>query len=126
MDYKLAVPLVIALSLVTGTGTYTFHELVQYIEKKTPGNQTLLDRIYVQQFKMTAVRNLLIGIVSGLLIVGLELPWFITTPLGWCDIFMRNLVGIHLFVCLIVKMLLIYKPQIVEEISDDTFCFWSW
>ena len=37
MDYKFAVPLVIALSLVTGTGTYTFHELVQYIEKKTPG-----------------------------------------------------------------------------------------
>ena len=126
MNLKLAIPLVIALSLVTGTGTYTFHELVQYLEKKTPANQSLLDKIYVQHFRMVSVRNLLLGIVSGLLLLGFQPPWYITSPLGWCHLFMSNLVGIHLFVCLLVKMLLIYKPETVAEIEDDRFTFWSW
>ena len=126
MNHKVAIPLVIALSLVTGTGTYTFHELVQYLEKKTPGNQTLLDRVYAQHFKVVTIRNLLLGIFFGTVICGFSLPWYITTPFGWCFLFMESLVALHLFVCLLVKVLLIYKPQIVEKISDDTFCFWSW
>ena len=126
MNLKLAIPLVIGLSLVTGTGTYTFHELVQYLEKKAPGNQTLLDKIYVQHFKITAIRNLFLGIVFGIVLLGLQPPWYLTSTLGWCHLFMASLVGIHLFVCLVVKILLIFKPDILEETSEDTFAFWSW
>ena len=125
MDLKFAIPLVIALSLLTGTGTYTFHELVQYLKEKPPGNQTLLDRIYIQHFEFVSVRNLLIGIVSCVILLGLHPPWYVTATLGWCDLFMRSLVGVNLLVCLLVKILLIYKPDILEGVSDDTFCLWS-
>ena len=126
MNLELAIPLVIALSLVTGTGTYMFHELTQYLKAKPPGNQTLLDHIYKQHFKAMSIRNLLIGIVSGIVLLGFQPPWYITSPLGWCSLFMGNLVGIHLFVCLFVKMLLVCKPETIAEIEDDRFCFWSW
>ena len=125
MDLKFAIPLVIALSLLTGTGTYTFHELVQYLKEKPPGNQTLLDRIYIQHFEFVSIRNLLIGIVSCVILLGLHPPWYVTATLGWCDLFMRSLVGVNLLVCLLVKVLLIYKPDILEGVSDDTFCLWS-
>ena len=125
MNLKHAIPLVIALSLVTGTGTYTFHELVQYLKEKPPGNQTLLDRIYIQHFRFVSLRNFMIGVVGCIIILGLQPPWYITATLGWCDLFMRSLAGVSLFVCLLVKVVLVYKPAILEGVSDDTFCLWS-
>ena len=126
MNFKLAIPLVIVLSLVTGTGTYTFHELVQYLKAKPPGNQTFLDHIYKQHFKVLSIRNLLVGIVSGIVLLGFQPTWYITSALGWSSLFMGNFVGIHMFLCLIVKIVLIYKPETIAEIEDDRFCLWSW
>lgn len=126
MSLGFAIPMVIAFGLVLGTGTYTFNELVQYLKEKSPATQTLLDHIYVKHFQATTIRNWLLGVLYSILILGLQLPWYLTLALGWCDHFMKGIVGIHLFVCLMVKVFLIYKPEILEDIPDEMFSTWSW
>ena len=118
MPLGFAIPLVLAFGLVLETGTYTFKELVQYLKAKSQATQTLLDHIYAQHFQATTIRNWLVGVIYNILILGLQLPWYLTL---WCDHFMKGIVGIHLFLCLMVKVFLIYKPEIIEDIPDDTF-----
>ena len=121
-----SIPIVIAFVIMFGTGTYIFYELVQYSNEKPPGTQTLLDRIYVQHFQASTIRNIMLTIAFSTLALGVQLPWYLTLPLGWCKHFSQCLVAIHLFVCLVVKVFLIYKPDVFEQISDDTLCYWIW
>ena len=121
-----SIPIVIAFVIMFGTGTYIFYELVQYSNEKPPGTQTLLDRIYVQYFQASVIRNIMLTIAFSTLALGVQLPWYLTLPLGWCKHFSQCLVAIHLFVCLVVKVFLIYKPDVFEQISDDTLCYWIW
>ena len=123
---EFSIPIVIAFALMVGTGTYIFYELVQYSNEKPPGTQTLLDRIYVQHFQASTIRNIMLTIAFSTLALGVQLPWYLTLPLGWCKHFSQCLVAIHLFVCLVVKAFLIYKPDVFEQISDDTFSYWIW
>ena len=121
-----SIPIVIAFVIMFGTGTYIFYELVQYSNEKPPGTQTLLDRIYVQHFQASTIRNIMLTIAFSTLALGVQLPWYLTLPLGWCKHFSQCLVAIHLFVCLVFKVFLIYKPDVFEQISDDTLCYWIW
>ena len=126
MLLEFSIPIVIAFALMVGTGTYIFYELVQYSNEKPPGTQTLLDRIYVQHFQASTIRNIMLTIAFSTLALGVQLPWYLTLPMGWCKHFSQCLVAIHLFVCLVVKVFLIYKPDVFEQISDDTFSYWIW
>ena len=126
MLLEVSILIVIAFALMFGTGTYVFFELVQYSNEKPPATQTLLDRIYVQHFQASTIRNMMLTIVLSIYTLGMDLPWYLTLPLGWCYHFSQCLVAIHLFVCLMVKVFLIYKPYIFEQISDDTFSYWIW
>ena len=126
MLLEFSILLVIAFALMVGTGTYIFYELVQYSNEKPPGTQTLLDRIYVQHFQASVIRNIMLTIVFSIHALGIDIPWYLTLPLGWCKHFSQCLVAIHLFVCLVVKVFLIYKPDVFEQVSDDTFSYWIW
>ena len=126
MLLEFSILLVIAFALMVGTGTYIFYELVQYSNEKPPGTQTLLDRIYVQHFQASVIRNIMLTIAFSTLALGVQLPWYLSLPLGWGFHFSKCLVGIQLFVCLIIKVFLIYKPEVFEQMSDDTLCYWIW
>ena len=126
MSLGLAIPLVIAFGLVLGTGSYIFYELIQYLNEKPPASQTLLDKVYNHHFKAIIIRNVVLGIIHCTVNIGIQLPSYVTMPLGWSGYGMNIVVGIHLFVCLLVKIIIIYKPELIEEVSDDNFSFWSW
>ena len=121
-----SIPIVIAFVIMFGIGTYIFFELVQYSNEKPPATQTLLDRIYVQYFQASVIRNIMLTIAFSTLALGIQLPWYLSLPLGWGFHFTKCLVGIQLFVCLIIKVFLIYKPEVFEQMSDDTLCYWIW
>ena len=126
MLLEISIPIVITFALMVGTGTYIFYELIQYSNEKPPATQTVLDRIYIQHFQASAIRNMILAIVFSIYPLGIQLPWFLMLALGWCYHFSQCLVGIHLFVCLMVKVFLIYKPDILEQMSDDKVIYWIW
>ena len=125
MYWGLALPIVICFGLIIWFGTYIFYQLICYLKEKPQAQQTLLDGIYVQHFQIIIVRSWCVGITQSALMLSLNIPWYVTYPFCWFDHFMRNLVSLHLFVCLLVKYILIYKPETIEEIPDDDFCMWT-
>ena len=126
MYWGLAMPIVIGFGVILGFGTYIFYQLICYLKEKPQALQTLIDRIYGQHFQIIIIRSWCVGISQSAFVLSLNIPGYITTPFCWFDHFMRNLVPLHLFICLLVKYMLIYKPEAIEEFLDDDLSMWSW
>ena len=107
-------------------GSYLYHQVIKYLEEKPPANQTLLDGIYIQLFKYIILEGWMIGVNLSTKDIFGNVPWIVAVIIGWGAYFTRNLFGIHLFVCLVVEYVLIFKPEISEEVEDKKILKWSW
>ena len=100
--------------------------MIKYLEEKPPANETLLDGIYIQLFKYIILEGWMIGVNLSTKDIFGNVPWIVAVIIGWGAYFTRNLFGIHLFVCLVVEYVLIFKPEISEEVEDKKILKWSW
>ena len=125
MYLGIAVPIVISFGIIISFGTYIFYQLICYLKEKPHSLQTLLDGIYKQYFQIVVIRVWCVGIIQTALMLSLKLPWYVIYPFGWMEHYFGSLLGLHLLLCLLVKYLLIHKPEAIEDISDDDFCMWS-
>ena len=89
-------------------------------------SQTLLDGIYIQLFRYIILEGCMIGINLSTKDFFETVPWIVAVIIGWGAYFTRNLFGIHLFVCLLIEYVLIFKPEISEEVEDKKILNWSW
>ena len=106
-------------------GTYLYSQVIRYLKDKPPANQTLLDGIYIQLFQYLIIEGWMIGITLSTKEIFGTVPWILAVILGWGTYISRNLFGIHLFICLFVKYVLIFKQEVSEEVDDNCILKWS-
>lgn len=120
--YELEIASFVLFLLSSIIGCYLMFNMRRYLKTKAPGTKTILDEFYVILFTYWIVEDLLWEIIffQANVLKDLEVPWLWSVLLVNAGILILLLSHIHLLVSLLVNIILIYAPQVSEEL-DETF-----
>ena len=83
-------------------------------------SQTLLDWIRIDFFANVIFLLILVGVIDSMLVINkhsknVQTPWFFDMIVGWGAYTVRNTMSIQLLVGIVVKHILIFHPDFLEQ-----------
>ena len=117
---ELEIASLVILFISSIIGSYLFFNLQRYLKTKAPGVKTILDELYIKLFSIWLVEVVFI-VVTCFQMTSLrevDLPWLWAVVVIYADYSILFLSYLHLLVCLLCNITLIYAPQITEEMND--------
>ena len=104
---------------------YVFFYLVGYIKDKPLGQQSLLDVLYSQLFKLGIVIAIMVGINFTLVLIQHQ-SWSSAIIFGYGNSIIKFAGVTHFILCGVFRFMLICFPHKMEDFSDDQIetCIW--
>ena len=120
--YELEVASFVLYLLSSIIGCYLIYNVRRYLKTKAPGTKTILDEFYVILFTYWIVEDVFWEVIffQANVLKDLEIPWLWSVVIVNAGTLILLLSHIHLLVSLLVNIILIYAPQVSEEL-DETF-----
>ena len=117
---KLSIVLLVFEWMAIFFGCYLIYQILDYLNKKPLACQTLLDGIRIQLFQYMIVECIIIGVVASFNICKVEThwDWIMAMVLGWVGFTGRMVFCIQLLEGVIVRYIVIFKPDFLEEYED--------
>ena len=122
MAQSVAYDLIVFEWLVIHIGCFLIYHIIQYMKTKPIVSQTLLDWIRIDFFAHVIFELILIGIIGTDLIINdhsknfhKHMDWFFDMLIGWGAYTARIIVSIQLLVGIVVKHILIFHPDFLEQ-----------
>ena len=112
---------VVGLALVTIIGMVEFCLLIWYLKSKPPGNQTLLDRLFIDTYAwMVAVLGNTV-IISAVELTGCVMPEMIVVTLSQISRFCQFSVMMWMSLLGVVNGIMVYFPAVMDQVSENKF-----
>ena len=99
-------------------GNYLIFNIQRYLETKAPGAKTTLDEFYIKLLSYWVYECLWFVVTQPLLTLWKDMPWLLLVVLVNAANLILMVSHLHLFLCLMCNILMIYKPSVVEGIDD--------
>ena len=100
-------------------GAYLVFQLWKYLKNKPLGEQTVLDILYAHMFEYWAIFHLGILIIWSLIEIT-PIPWILAMIIGWTTVFFGFCCHVNLMPSGILRLVMIFNQQILENIQDGT------
>ena len=100
-------------------GCFILYNIRTYLKTKSEGLKTLMDEFYITLISYwiwEATISMVIGFSVKIFIN--EMPWYMAVIIGYEFFFVFLICYLHTLLSLICNFILIYKPNIVDEIED--------
>ena len=104
-------------------GACLMSQIISYLKSKPLGFQTLLDGIYIQLMECWILEGTLI-IIGSILATVDDLHWVLAWIFGFGLYLALILSAIHLIVCLMFQIFLIWYQDKIEEFEDKNVLRW--
>ena len=110
-------------------GCFLIYHIIQYMKTKPIASQTLLDWVRIDLFAHVIFELILVGVISTDFIVNehsnnVQTYWFYDMVVGWGAYTARIIVSIQLLVAIVVKHILIFHPNFLEEYEEIQIMRW--
>ena len=99
-------------------GGYVFYYLIGYIKDKPPGQQSLLDILYSQQFKIWIIIAIMVGINFTLVLIQHQ-SWLSAIVFGYGKSIIEFAGATHFILCGMFRFMLVCFPHKVEDFTDN-------
>ena len=99
-------------------GGYVFYYLIGYIKDKPPGQQSLLDILYSQQFKIWIIIAIMVGINFTLVLIQHQ-SWPSAILFGYGKSIIEFAGATHFIFCGMFRFMLVCFPHKVEDFADN-------
>ena len=109
---------IIIVSIFGTLGIGMMFQIMKYIKSKPLGFQTLMDSLYIQLIQYWILESFL-TFVTIILIQIQENNWFLAWLIGFGTYLAMLLSSIHLLICLIFQILLIWYQSIFDTFEDE-------
>ena len=106
------------------SGLYLMYCIIHYLKNKSPGLKTILDGLHIQLLQYWMIE----AVVSYLFITLFEFQvrsWILSWIVGFGVHLILLLTSLHLLVCLVFRILLIFHYYVLEEVSDKRILRWT-
>ena len=105
-------------TVLISIGCFILYNIRTYLKRKSEGLKTLMDEFYVTliSYWICEAVSMVIGFSVKIFIN--EMPWFMALIIGYEFFFVFLLCYLHTLLSLLCNFILIYKPNIVDEIQD--------
>ena len=106
------------------SGLYLMYCIIHYLKNKPPGLKTILDGLHIQLLQYWMIE----AVVSYLFITLFEFQvrsWILSWIVGFGVHLILLLTSLHLLVCLVFRILLIFHYYVLEEVSDKRILRWT-
>ena len=99
-------------------GCFILYNIRTYLKTKSEGLKTLMDEFYITliSYWIWEAISMVIGFSVKIFIN--EMPWYMAVIIGYEFFFVFLICYLHTLLSLICNFILIYKPNIVDEIED--------
>ena len=126
---EVAYDLIIFEWLAIFIGCFLIYHIIQYMKRKPIAIQTLLDWVRIDLFAHIIFELILVGVIQTDLIVNehsnnVQTYWFYDMVVGWGAYTARIIVSIQLLVAIVVKHILIFHPDFLEEYEEIHIMRW--
>ena len=115
---ELEVASLIFLWILSIIGCFIFFNLQKYLKTKAPGLKTILDEFYIKLITYWIFESFYTVIFMSVQTFSESIPWGLEVLLFYLDFLMILLPFLHLLFSLLCNLILIFKPEIIEEIED--------
>ena len=99
-------------------GGYILYYLIGYIKDKPPGQQSLLDVLYTQLFKIWITIAIMVGINFTLVLIQHQ-SWLSAIVFGYGKSIIEFAGATHFILCGVFRFMLIFFPHKVEDFSEN-------
>ena len=99
------------------TGQYLMHHIIHYLKNKSPGLKTILDGMHIQLLQYWMVESIAVYLFITLYEFQVRF-WILSWIVGFGLYLILLLASLHMLVCLIFRIVLIFYYHTLEEISD--------
>ena len=99
-------------------GCFILYNIRTYLKTKSEGLKTLMNEFYVTLISYWIWEAISMVIGFSVKIFFNEMPWFMALIIGYEFFFVFLFCYLHTLLSLLCNFILIYKPNIVDEIQD--------
>ena len=99
-------------------GCFILYNIRTYLKTKSEGLKTLMNEFYVTLISYWIWEAISMVIGFSVKIFFNEMPWFMAVIIGYEFFFVFLFCYLHTLLSLLCNFILIYKPNIVDEIQD--------
>lgn len=108
---------------IGASGACLMYQIISYLKSKPLGFQTLLDGIYIQLMECWILEGTLI-IIGSILVTVDNVHWILAWIFGFGLYLSLILSAIHLIICLMFQIVLIWYQDKLEEFEDKKVLRW--
>ena len=94
-----------------------------YLASKPLGSQTLLDKAYTSLFNLTMCFIGTKMVIDSMEEMGIKLDDTTALVISWLRFFMIELNSFTFLLCVVVNIILVFKPGLFEDYSDKTIIY---
>ena len=99
-------------------GNYLIFNIQRYLETKPPGAKTILDEFYITLLSYWIFECVWFAATKPLLTFLKDVPWLLLVIVVSATNLIFIVSHLHLFLCLVCNILMIYKPNLIENVDD--------
>ena len=108
----------ITLVILGIMGNYLIFNVQRYLETKAPGVKTTLDEFYIKLLSYWIFECLWFVATQPMLTFWKNIPWLLLVMIVSATNLIFIVSHLHLFLCLVCNILMIYKPNLIEDVDD--------
>ena len=121
METNKVLQLVVNFAFVTLSiiGNYFIFNVRRYLKTKVPGAKTILDEFYIIYLSYWIFEIFWFIVTQPLLSFWNDIPWLLLVGFFYSAALIIIVSHFHLFLCLMCNIIIIYNPNIMENIDDN-------
>ena len=105
--------------VILGTmGNYLIFNVQKYLETKAPGAKTKLDEFYIKLLSYWILECLWFVATQPFLTFWKDIPWLLLVMIVSATNLIFIVSHLHLLLCLVCNIVMIYKPNLIEDLDD--------
>ena len=105
-------------TVLISIGCFILYNVRTYLKTKSEGLKTLMDEFYVMLISYWIWEAISMVVGFSVKIFFSKMPWFMAVIIGYEFFFVFLFCYLHTLLSLLCNFILIYKPNIVDEIQD--------
>ena len=115
---ELEIASLIFLWILSFIGCFIFYNLQKYLTSKAPGSKTILDEFYIKLITYWIFESSYTVIFMSVEIFSETIPWGLAVLLIYLKLLSVLLPFLHLLFSLLCNLILIFNPEIIQDVED--------
>ena len=115
---ELEIASLIFLWILSIIGCFIFFNLQKYLKTKAPGLKTILDEFYIKLITYWIFESFYTAIFRSVQTYSESIPWGLEVLLFYLYFLIVVLPFLHLLFSLMCNLILIFNPEIIEQVDD--------